>query len=803
MVTDRNRGIICSVSSPDLLESGRLLLDGELKNLMLPYAGLKVTLYNKYQYSILCRVDTQADYLTAPYLKEFCSATRITERFRIRQMMDGFFLVEAVKKRETGKHMEQLSLFPAFPEVEAVPQKTPPEGVLKKSLESARFLPKIDSTGAPVGRLREGTRKRPERKPRQKSVTVEKGIKPARKTPTPRPLSKTDKKHTAKVVKATTTPPPVSLIPVAEAPLKITFYPEQDAAVLASAAKVDKKQITPIKDLFLHRQALLLSLSPGFERLLSLPAAHNVEPLDYQLATVRHVLKRLRGRALLCDEVGLGKTIEACLVMLEYMLRGLVKRVLILVPPSLVEQWQQELQSKFNLDFITYDAPAFKAERDPWVRFDRIIASLDTAKREPHRKKVLEPSYDLVIVDEAHHLKNHLTQAYQLVGLLKKKYILLLTATPVENNLEELFNLITLLQPGQLETTSSFKRKYITRGDPLKPKNTEALRQLVQEVMVRNRRSETGVITSRRRAEVMEVALFPDEMAFYRRLTAFVREHYFTGEKENAGGPGQFTLKTLQREVGSSIEAVTRTLEKMTGNPNYPAPQRRLFHALAEQSRAVKGRKKAEALLALLAGIPDKAIVFTGFMHTHSFLVEWLRAHGLSVTELHGGMRRQQKEEELRIFAGEAQVLVSTETGSEGRNLHFCNVMINYDLPWNPMRIEQRIGRIHRLGQTRDVYIYNLSAAKTVEAYILELLDAKINMFQLVVGELDMILGNLREKRSFEDIVMDIWNRAANEEEVEAGMEELGRQLAAAKEHYLAVKEIDDRLLGELRPTDE
>ncbi|MEW6573827.1 MAG: SNF2-related protein [Bacillota bacterium] len=783
-------------------------------------------------------------YLRSPDLKRFFSATGITHAFRIRETDERFFLVEPYKSRGTRRSVEQLSLFPVSPEGEAAPQRTPPEAVVEESPKSARLLLRTEATGAPAGSLKETT-KRPAEKSRQKSAAVPKKAKHVSKTPAappplitpPSPRIAADRKpdapvakKTAAAKKATATPPskpatpfskpvtgekadagiaraaaapPSPPSPAAEAPVKITFFPEEDAALLASAATIDRKQITPLQDLFLHRQALLLSFSPGFDRLLSLAAAHNVEPLDYQLATVRHVLKNLRGRALLCDEVGLGKTIEACLVMLEYMLRGLVRRVLILVPPSLVEQWQQELQSKFNLDFVAYDAPAFKAAANPWAEFDRIIASLDTAKREPHRKQVLESSYDLVIVDEAHHLKNHLTQAYQLVGLLKKKYILLLTATPVENNLEELFNLITLLQPGQLETASSFKRKYITRGDPLKPKNTEALRQLVQEVMVRNRRSQTGVITSRRRAEVIEVTLSPDEMAFYRRLTAFVREHYFSGEGESAGSAGRFTLKTLQREVGSSIEAVIPTLEKMSANPNHPAPQRRLFHALAEQARAVTGRKKAEALLALLAGIPEKVIVFTGFMQTQSFLVERLRAHGLSVAELHGGMNRQQKEEELRLFAGEAKVLVSTETGSEGRNLHFCNVMINYDLPWNPMRIEQRIGRIHRLGQTKDVYIYNLSAAKTVEAYILELLDAKINMFQLVVGELDMILGNLKEKRSFEDIVMDVWSRAADEEEVEAGMEELGRKLAAAKEHYLAVKEIDDRLLGELIPADE
>lgn len=183
-------------------------------------------------------------------------------------------------------------------------------------------------------------------------------------------------------------------------------------------------------------------------------------------------------------------------------------------------------------------------------------------------------------------------------------------------------------------------------------------------------------------------------------------------------------------------------------------------------------------------------------------MADLLRREGLAVAELHGGMQRAEKEDHVRSFAGEARVLVSTEIGSEGRNLQFCNVMVNYDLPWNPMRIEQRIGRIHRLGQEKDVYIYNLSAAGTVEAQILELLDAKINMFQLVVGELDMILGNLQEKRDFEDIIMDIWVGAADEAKLKEDMNELGDRLSAAKKHYLTVKGLDDRLLGELLPED-
>lgn len=498
----------------------------------------------------------------------------------------------------------------------------------------------------------------------------------------------------------------------------------------------------------------------------------------------------------------MGKTVEAGLITLEYIMRGLVRRVLVLAPPSLVEQWREEMQSKFNLDFVVYDSPEFKSHPNPWEEFPRIIASIDTAKREGKRDQVQGVSYDLVIVDEAHHLKNDRSLGNMLVSALKKKYILLLTATPVENNLEELFNLITLLLPGQLESAATFKRKYITRGDPLKPQNTTQLKQLVREVMVRNRRSETGAIAGRRSAEVVEIKLTDPEMALYRRLTTFVRGYYSGGGDKPRTGVSQFVLKVLQREAGSSIEAVLATLDKMASDTDYPESLRRLFTTLAAQARNIPQQAKTEALLRLLPKIGGKVIIFTGFTETQRFLTAALRQGGWPVAELHGGMRRLEKEEQVRLFAGEVNVLVSTETGSEGRNLQFCQHMVNYDLPWNPMRIEQRIGRIHRLGQERDVHVYNFAAAGTIEAHILDLLDAKINMFQLVVGELDMILGNLKEKRDFEDLIMDIWAGATNDESVQVQMEELGNRLVSARDHYLAVKELDDRLLGELTPED-
>lgn len=766
--------------SPFLLEAGRIFLEGAALDLMAPLAKKAITVTDQNGRTVRCRVSSDGNYLMGSKLAGLLVLNYRTGYFALKQCGEVSFLVRPVsrpKKDGPNKKIraDQMSLFPEMEAGKEGPGKKPRD---KKNLPGKTTA-------------REGKGK--------KEVKGRETVSP--------PL----KKDTAGI----TRPGQQAAAPAGgimreierdsvEDAVKVTFFPEEDALVLQEAAGGRKREESAAADLFLHLQALKLSLSPGFERLLALSVVRDVVPLDYQLKTVRHVLTNLRGRALLCDEVGLGKTIEAGLIMLEYILRGLVQKVLLLVPPSLVEQWRQEMQSKFNLDFIAYDDPAFKAHPSPWREFPRIIASLDTAKREIYRAEVLDCVYDLVVVDEAHHLKNHRTLAYQLVNQLNKKYILLLTATPVENYLEELFNLITLLQPGQLETASSFKRKYISRGDPLKPKNTTALKQLIREVMIRNRRSETGVITSRRLAEVVELQLSAEEMAFYHRLTVFVRGHYASGFNGSPDGKGteKFVLKMLQREVGSSIEAVLPTLEKMAASDGYPAVIRRLFHTLADQARAVPRRRKAEALLQLLAGIPEKVIVFTSFQQTQSYLVQLLRRQGLNVAQLHGGLRRLEKEEQLRLFAGEARVLVSTDTGSEGRNMHFCKMMINYDLPWNPMRIEQRVGRIHRLGQAGDVHIYNLSAAGTVESHILDLLDAKINMFQLVVGELDMILGNLKEKKEFEEIIMDIWARAADEEDLKKGMEELGQQILSAKENYLAVRELDDRLLGELKPGD-
>ena len=176
----------------------------------------------------------------------------------------------------------------------------------------------------------------------------------------------------------------------------------------------------------------------GYDNLVSLPHLRDVEMYDYQVKAVKAILKKFRGRVLLCDEVGLGKTIEAGMAMMEYIMRGLAKKILVLVPPSLVDQWYYEMKRKFNQDFIRYDDPEFKnMGNDAWLHYNKVIASITTAKRKNNSDIISAIQYDLIIVDEAHHLKNRKTLAWQFVNNLKKKYIFLITSTHFHNILVE------------------------------------------------------------------------------------------------------------------------------------------------------------------------------------------------------------------------------------------------------------------------------------------------------------------------------------------------------------------------------
>lgn len=549
----------------------------------------------------------------------------------------------------------------------------------------------------------------------------------------------------------------------------------------------------------LRQAALKLQSRPGFDVLLAPEVVREVTLFDYQLNTVRRVLQDMRGRALLADEVGLGKTIEAAMVLMEYILRGLVKSALILCPSSLVGQWREELQRKFNWPFVTHDDEVFRKSSDPFAEYPWLIASIDTLKRSEWADRVKASAYDLIIVDEAHHLKNDKTLAYRLVSSLPKKFILLLTATPVENRLDELFTLITLLSPGHLATKEGFRRRFIEAKDPLKPKNPDELRRLLRGVMIRNRRSTTGVIATHRTAHTLEIIPSIEEQQFYQQVSAFVRDRYQTATNASVAGFHRLSLKTLQKELGSSVAAVVPTLTRIAEHSSWEESDRQQLNGLIRTAAEISDHRKIARLLDFIARVGDeKMVIFTGYRRTQELIVAEFAARGIGCVEFHGQLSRAAKDAAVARFADDVPILISTESGGEGRNLQFCHYMVNFDLPWNPLRIEQRIGRIHRIGQTKDVHIYNLVAENTVEAEVLRVLDAKLNMFQLVVGELDMILGKRSNEQDFEEAIMQRLTESASHEEFRARMEDLGEEYRNAKLAYEKVKATDQELFDEL-----
>ena len=327
-------------------------------------------------------------------------------------------------------------------------------------------------------------------------------------------------------------------------------FASEDRSIILSESRFS----AGLRDLELALEAARLATQAGFDRLIALPLVREIEPLEHQIRTVKTVLRRFRGRAMLCDEVGLGKTIEAGLVLAELMIRGLVRSVLVLVPPSLIEQWQGEMRRKFAIDLISHDSPSFRERgTKAWTEFDRVIASIHTAKREPHRSAIQARKWDMVIVDEAHHLRNRNTQTWKFASEIQKQFILLLTATPVQNNLEELYNLVTLLEPGLLSTSRQFLRHFVDKRDKLTPRNVNELHDLLAEVMIRNRRSTVGLQFTRRWAKTERIPLSPPEQSLYHDVTEFVRGHLRAEQGDRGSepdGPGDVADGDGQLEPG-------------------------------------------------------------------------------------------------------------------------------------------------------------------------------------------------------------------------------------------------------------
>jgi len=532
-------------------------------------------------------------------------------------------------------------------------------------------------------------------------------------------------------------------------------------------------------DAALALMATALADAESFDRLLALERAAGLLRLSHQEETARKVLTLFLGRALLADEVGLGKTIEAGLVLSEYLLRGRVRRALVLAPPTLVGQWREELASKFAIETRGTET------RAPWDGDGVVVASLATARSDRHRDAVLARPWDLVIVDEAHTLKNHRTESYALVERLKTRFLLLLTATPVENRVEELYNLVSLLRPGHLGGRAEFVRRFADGGGRISEAGRAELRGLLAEVMVRNTRALSGVALPPRFARTLLVAPGAEEHGLYEALAGALRSLAVDGRHRQL-------LSLLLQEAGSSPFAVRGTLGRLLADGALPEPIRHALAGAVELAGGATGSEKATALLRALAAAPAPAIVFTRFRGTLGFLAEVLGRAGVRFERLDGDVpvaARAAAVERCR----DGGVLLATDVGSEGLNLQFCHRLVNFDLPWNPMRIEQRIGRLHRIGQTEPVEVLNLCLAGSIEERILTVLDERINLFELVVGEVETILGYLEGGRDFPELALDAF---AHPEEADRtrSFDRLGDALAAARQRYRSVKVFDEAL---------
>ncbi|MBI3767632.1 MAG: DEAD/DEAH box helicase [Deltaproteobacteria bacterium] len=329
-------------------------------------------------------------------------------------------------------------------------------------------------------------------------------------------------------------------------------------------------------------------------------------------------------------------------------------------------------------------------------------------------------------------------------------------------------------------------RRFTGTGGQLSEAARGELRALLGELMVRNTRALSGVHLPPRFARTQLVEPGPEEQALYEQLVTALRSLATAGRVRPL-------LSLLLQEAGSSPFAVRGTLARLTADATLPPAIRTALAAAADFAARATGSEKSRALLRTLDGADGPTIVFTRFRGTLAFLAEALARAGVPHERLDGDVPPAARAAAIERCHASGAVLLSTDVGSEGLNLQFCHRLVNFDLPWNPMRIEQRIGRLHRIGQEQPVEVLNLCLAGSIEERILQILDERINLFELVVGEVEMILGYLDGGREFPELVLDAF--AERDEPARTrSFARLSDALAAARQRYRTVKAFDEGL---------
>lgn len=515
--------------------------------------------------------------------------------------------------------------------------------------------------------------------------------------------------------------------------------------------------------------------------------SRTLEPLPHQVVALERALATNPVRLLLADEVGLGKTIEAGLVISELKARGRVRRVLIVAPKGVQLQWVSEMAQHFGEEFVLVGAGGVPVDAgiNPWAAFDQVVCSLDSIKPlrarqgwEPDRirqfnadrfEAVVDAGWDLVIFDEAHHVSGSTEDVARhrlAVDLAASApHLLLLSATPHSGKSDAFARLLGLIDDR------------FVHGLPLERSNVAPLVVRSDKRQTTDHRGQPLFQPRTTRLRTVPYGGRAVEQQLYEAVTEYVRHGYQRAKVEKRPAVG-FLVLLMQRLASSSTAAILSALHRRHGAIVAEGTQLRLFpegaegwgdlsgeeqvealqnalgtawgNELAEvellidlAQRAVAGGLDAKArdLLVLLdqlavseADPAMKAVVFTEFTQTQSMLLELLENAGIDAVAINGQMGIHERAEVQAAFRERARVLVSTDAGGEGVNLQFAHVVVNYDLPWSPSRIEQRIGRVDRIGQTRPVQAVNLAMEHSIDARVLEVLQTKLAVILSELG---------------------------------------------------------------------
>lgn len=559
--------------------------------------------------------------------------------------------------------------------------------------------------------------------------------------------------------------------------------------------------------------------------------------LPHQVQAAIRVVHDIRPRVLIADEVGLGKTIETGLIIKELFLKYNYVKVLLVVPSPLLQQWRTEMKTKFNDDYTVLNGAILKKDPQIVARKNRLLVSIDLAKEDRYRKLFLQENFDIVVFDEAHRLRrdaHKVTKAYQFADDISHKCpaLLLLSATPFRGKLEEIYYLIHLIDPDIFGSLSLFLQKF-------DEENAEGLKEKISPVLIRRRKVDVGGFT-KRFVRTVRLNLSAEERVFYDETTEYVKREY-NRALQSGQRMKSFVMIIFQKLLDSSSHALLQALHRRKNNlenkfkdfleeemadvdllDDLSESEKEFFFSDEENKEDQESIEQIdpqemkneiaslERLIALGEEISldsklltlekniqfvkknghKKILIFTQFKSTLFYISDYLKKK-YKVGVFHGSMNENEKEQEIENFFKDLDILVLTEAGGEGRNLQIASALFNYDLPWSPLKIEQRIGRIHRFGQKRDVHIINFATKDTVAERVLNILENKIRIFENALGESDALLGSLEEELKFHKNFGRFLNEKKSEEE---WSNEIEKSTQWAREN---VDRIDDLLSPE------